>query len=359
MRILAAVSLFSIYFSAFGGTANLDTGFQFSFYNDVYLKSNLGYNSNNITNPFLFNHTTTNAFSINQTLLRVKFVNEKVRGNLGFQAGTYPNKNYVADSNFRLLFEANAGFSLDKKNKLWFDAGIMPSYLGFEEAISANNLTISRSIAAENSPYYMTGLFLNYQFGKHWNAMVNVNNGWQKITMKSYDNFGFGGQITYQKDSLTLNYSNFLSRIGVAPSFIMQPGFSSSDRFFNNFYLKQERKKSSGIIGFDIGSQSSGIFNFSNANVWYAANAVYQYKIHPKFNIAARAEWYKDIEGVIVKESLNSFGGSFNIDFKPNKYALIRLEPRLLFVESSQMHMSELYFASIPSIMFSFVIAIR
>ena len=48
------------------------------------------------------------------------------------------------------------------------EAGVLPSYIGFETATAATNLTVSRSLLAENSPYYMTGIKLNHQFDEKW-----------------------------------------------------------------------------------------------------------------------------------------------------------------------------------------------
>jgi hypothetical protein len=51
---------------------------------------------------------------------------------------------------------------LSKKQNLWLDAGIMPSHIGFESAVSADCWTLTRSLLAENSPYYETGIKLGY-----------------------------------------------------------------------------------------------------------------------------------------------------------------------------------------------------
>jgi hypothetical protein len=49
------------------------------------------------------------------------------------------------------IYEANVGISLNKKNNLWVDAGVMPSHIGFESAISMDNWYLTRSLLAENS----------------------------------------------------------------------------------------------------------------------------------------------------------------------------------------------------------------
>nr|WP_290930803.1 outer membrane beta-barrel protein [Haliscomenobacter sp.] len=58
----------------------------------------------------------------------------------------------------------------------------MPSHIGFESAIGKDCWNLSRSILAENSPYYETGvrLSLNSANGK-WYAAAMLLNGWQRM----------------------------------------------------------------------------------------------------------------------------------------------------------------------------------
>ena len=70
-------------------------------------------------------------------------------------AGTYMNANYAAEPEYlKNIYEANAGIKISKNENLWIDVGILPSHIGFETAIRKDNWTLTRSMVAENSPYY-------------------------------------------------------------------------------------------------------------------------------------------------------------------------------------------------------------
>lgn len=78
------------------------------------------------------------------------------------------------------IYESNIGISLNKKNNLWLDAGIFGSHIGFESAISKDCWTLTRSLFAENSPYYLSGTKLTYNPNEHWEFAVIICNGWQR-----------------------------------------------------------------------------------------------------------------------------------------------------------------------------------
>jgi hypothetical protein len=101
---------------------------------------------------------------------------------------------------------------------MWIDAGVMPSHLGFESAVGTDCWNLTRSILAENSPYYETGIKLSYTNKKEdLYFAFHVLNGWQKIAVTDQDQAPIVGiQLTYKpSSSLTLNYSNFIGRINV------------------------------------------------------------------------------------------------------------------------------------------------
>ena len=77
--------------------------------------------------------------------------------------GNYAQYNLSAETNWaQFIYNANIGIKLSKKNNLWLDAGLMPSHIGAESAISDDCWSLTRSLSAENSPYYETGIKLNY-----------------------------------------------------------------------------------------------------------------------------------------------------------------------------------------------------
>lgn len=107
---------------------------------------------------FLYNHNRHNEINLNLGFVKLGLEHTKYRANLALQSGTYSNDNYAAEPGLlQGLFEANIGVSLNKMNNLWIDVGILPSHIGFESAISFDNWTMTRSLLAENSPYFLSG----------------------------------------------------------------------------------------------------------------------------------------------------------------------------------------------------------
>lgn len=60
-------------------------------------------------------------------------------------------------------------FDFGQPSDNWLDAGIYPSHIGLESAVGKDNRTLTRSLAAENSPYYESGARITY---------VTPNNAW-------------------------------------------------------------------------------------------------------------------------------------------------------------------------------------
>ncbi len=147
-------------------------------------------------------------------------------------AGTYAQNNLAGEQELlRHVFEANAGVALDVQGPLWLDAGIFPSHIGFESAVSADNPTLTRSILAENFPYYLAGAKLSCGPSEKWELTALVLNGWQRIQRvpgSSLPSLGsLGTQVTYSPSpATTLNWSTFIGADDPDPTRRM--------RYFNN-----------------------------------------------------------------------------------------------------------------------------
>ncbi len=73
------------------------------------------------------------------------------------------NANYAAEpgilGNF---YEGNVGIKLSENNNLWLDVGVFPSHIGFESAVGKDNWALTRSLNAENTPYFESGAKVSY-----------------------------------------------------------------------------------------------------------------------------------------------------------------------------------------------------
>lgn len=218
---------------------------------------------------------------------------------------------------------------LSKKKNLWFDAGIFGSHIGFESAHSPSCWSLTRSIMAENSPYFEAGAKLTYTSdnGK-WLLRGMALNGWQRITRVNGNSLmSWGTQIQYKpSDKILLNYSTFIGTD--------KPDNARLSRLFHNFYGVFNITNKLGLTtGFDIGTEEKSPGS-DDKNTWYTPIVILKYNIGDNWTIAARGEYYSDEKGVIILTATpNGFkttGLSLNVDYAPAKNLLVRVEVRNL-----------------------------
>lgn len=279
--------------------------------------------------PFLFNHNRHNEFNLNLGLVKFGVENPKYRANLALQTGVYVNDNLSAEPGLlKNIFEGNIGISLNKQNNLWLDAGILPSHIGFESALSTENRTLTRSLSAENSPYFLTGAKLTYSPSDKWELVGLVVNGWQRIQRLEGNSLpSYGTQVNFSpNDNLTLNWSTLIGTD--------DPDTTRRMRYFNNFYgLFQFTDKLGLIAGFDIGAQQADKGS-PEYNIWLTPVLIAHLTLDENWKTAIRAEYYQDETGIIIPTgTVNGFqtlGLSLNLDYSPTPNLVCRVEGRWL-----------------------------
>ena len=278
---------------------------------------------------FLYNFNRAGKPAVNFAFAKLSITHAKIRANLALATGTYVRANYAGEPDWaKPLLEANAGLKLSKKKDLWIDAGIFPSHIGFESATGKENWTLSRSMVAENSPYFETGIRLSYRSpNAKWYMASLLLNGWQRITQQKGSSLINGGiQVTYTpSEKLTLNYSNF---VGMPEKDTM-----NIRRIYHNLYAIGQLNKILGIIfGFDLGTDRYAYNN--TAKTWFTPVIITRIKLDQQWAIAFRTEYYADKSGALIvtntPNGFSSFGASANVDFAWKKFALFRAEYRLL-----------------------------
>ncbi|MDQ6479404.1 porin [Dyadobacter sp. LHD-138] len=277
---------------------------------------------------FLYNFNKHNEVNLNLGLFKVNYNTENVRANLAVMAGTYAQYNLAAEQGLlKNIYEANVGVKISKNNNLWIDAGVMPSHIGFEGAIGKDNWTLTRSLLAENSPYYEAGVKIGYTTkNEKIYAAVMYLNGWQRIQkVPGNQTPAFGTQLTIKPSAkVTLNWSTYLGN--------EQPDSTRQWRYFNNVYGVFQFTDRFGLTaGFDIGTQQKSKGS-SRYNTWYTPILITRYSPNDKIRLAARGEYYADKNGVIIStgtpNGFKTFGYSANFDYLPAQNVMFRLEAR-------------------------------
>lgn len=298
----------------------------FSGYAEAYYSYDMNQPSNHTKPNFLYNFNRHNELNLNLALLKANYTSDRVRGNIGLMTGTYAQYNMAAEpSIFQYVYEANVGVRVGKN--VWIDAGIMPAHIGFESAIGKDCYTLTRSMLAENSPYFETGAKVTWTPNEKWSFAAMYLNGWQRIKrVDGNQTPNFGTQITFKpSDKVLLNWSTY-----VGNDF---PDSTRRMRYFNNLYgTFGITDKFSLIAGIDYGLQQKEKSSSELSN-WYTPIVIARYAFTDKLAAAGRVEYFNDADGVVIAtETAHGFqttGYSLNLDFTPVSHVMFRIEGRM------------------------------
>lgn len=315
-------------FAQADSTAKKKPAVQFSGYLEAYYTYDFNNPAHHRRPDFVYSHNRHNEVNLNLGFVKAAYQTQKIRANLALMAGTYSNANLASEPGvLKNIFEANIGVKIAKNKNLWIDAGIFSSHIGFESAVSKDCWNLTRSILADNSPYYESGAKISYtNKSEKWFLSALILNGWQRIQRVDGNNTpAFGHQITYTPNAkISLNSSSFIGSNN--PDSIRQM------RYFHNFYGKFQFNKQWGLtLGFDIGAQQKS--KGSRAyNVWYSPVVIARYSPSQKISIAARGEYYSDAAGVVIfsgtPNGFQTFGYSVNLDYAISEDLVWRIEGR-------------------------------
>ena len=274
-----------------------------------------------------------NEFNVNLAFIEAKADAPRVHGRLALQAGTSVQSNYLGEptngllsgpSLSRLLQEAFAGIKLAEN--LWVDGGIFFSHMGLEGWISRDNLTYTRSLVADYSPYYSTGVRAIWQATPRLTAHFHVVNGWQNIS-ENNSGKGAGLRLDYApSSSTTLSYYNF---------FTDEAG--NRLRTFNGAGAKIVAGRATLLGEFDFGTQGKSTADDETAS-WYGLAAIARVQVTPSVAVSSRFERYDDEDQVIISTgtqgdsapngAFRANGGSIGLDVTPQPRLLWRTELR-------------------------------
>jgi len=268
-------------------------------------------------------------FNVNLAFVEAKLEAPRVRGRFAAQYGTSVQSNYSAEptrgtisgpSVSQFVQEAVAGYQLTPS--LWIDGGIFFSNMGMEGWISRDNPTYTRSLVADYSPYYSTGVKATWQATPTLSVRIDLVNGWQNISETNTDK-GVGVRVDYvPRAGSTISYYNFFgNEVG-----------SGRLRTFNGVGANLALGERVRVLGeLDVGTQE-GADGDDDAS-WYGLTAILRGQITPKVALSGRFERFDDEDGVLIAtgDQLPAFranGGSIGLDVQPALRLLWRTELR-------------------------------
>lgn len=270
-----------------------------------------------------------NEFNINLAYLDAALTGARVRGRVAVQFGTAVQANYAAEPRVgnssgpdvsRYIQEATAGYKLS--HSVWVDGGVFFSPFGSENWISRDNWTYTRSLIADNSPYYEAGIKATWTIDAKWTAQLHLINGWQNIS-ETNSSKAVGARVDFTpRDGLSFAYDAFVGN--------EQPdSLPSRLRTFNEIIATTNVTTRLQLRGtFDFGTQRHA--DGDGTGTWNGYAILGRYRLTARVAVAGRFEGYADPDQVIVVTGepfgLRATGASLGVDVAPMPKLLWRSE---------------------------------
>lgn len=239
--------------------------------------------------------------------------------------GSYCRENLASEpAPLRHLNEAFVQWRSDKEGTLRVQAGVFPSHIGAETARGLDGYTLTRSLQADNSPYYESGLRVDYRpQGKHWALALLVLNGWQRIRVSaSFRAPAAGHSFQYERGRWRVQSNSF-----AGPADPAQPQVW---RLFHNLIVEWQAHSLWKFLLVADGGLSTG----PNRAWWISPALMARSQVTENLHCALRAELFMDPLGAMLRTPselpCNVKGLSLNADWQVRPHILLRAEGRWL-----------------------------
>ena len=281
------------------------------------------------TRPYVVNYSRDNEVNLDLAYVSLKYNTDRLRAVFTPGFGTYMNANYAAErQTLQNIIEAYVGIRLFKNKGIWLDAGVFTSPYTYESVYSFDQLTYTRSLGAENTPYYLTGAKLTIPIGSKWTAYCYLLNGWQVI-QSQHDPLDYGTQLEYKPtDSWDINWNTYIGE----ESSMTNPGYRT--RYFSDLYATYTLSDKWSLSGDAyIGAQRRLEQDTMRTRPWWNANVSARYTFMKGNSISARVEYFDDRYEVLNKPVTTAPGfkaGGFSLGYNLNitDDAMLRFESR-------------------------------
>ena len=310
------------------GESKKDNRIEFYAYGDLYLGIATGLPEKK--SNFLYNHKINQQLRSNLLLIHGSYESKRFHTTVGLMTGDYVRYNLKEEPFWaKPLYEAYLGFLPFKKSKLWLDAGVFTSYIGFETPITTDNALLSRSIVADNSPYYFSGIRGNFRSkDDSFEGAVYLLNGWQRIAWQqenSRPSLGVSLKRNFSKES-SLSYGLFYGTT--------YPDTVRINRLYQQLCGTLSKGKWTHWGSVDLGIEKGYL--------WGAIQWTSQWHFHESWFLSQRLETFLDPHNRSIRIGASQgsqLGGlALCLEYKINEAFTVRIEPKALFATEAILH---------------------
>ncbi len=286
---------------------------------DTYYSHNFD-SQKSASKQFFTQSLKDDKYNLNLAYFGVAAENENFHGKLSLQYGNSVDANYSAETydSLKYLQEAFIGYNLNEKLRI--DVGIYFSHIGLESFISKNNSAYTRSLVSEFSPYYQSGVRIEYQLSESILTQLHLLNGWQNVSTDKLQP-AIGTQVVFGKSNHTqVSYNTFFGN--------ENDGFRTLQDIVVTVPLHESLDISGAI---DWGFEDSDI---NESGDWYGFLFLADFWVLENLSFITRFEGYSDTDSIIVISEngqafkTNSYSVGFN--YEPQENILIRTEYKSL-----------------------------
>ncbi len=296
----------------------------FSGYSEIYFTSDFS-NESNARDAWFYNHNLNNTIAPNVAILESEYKSKGVRARLDLMFGSYAGAIMTHEPNWSLPL-AQAYVGTDYK-RFSFDAGIFESGIGMEVIKGAENPTLTRSLVAENTPYFLTG------FRTRWEDRTGVIrvegaivNGWETVTrhaQNSHPGAMFRFRLGSNKVQLRYHFLYTNDRGGYT---------ETTNGMINGFTFKHALNSWQWFLGYDNVQWSGDAVHMPHLIIRKEFSETWAAAVRGEYVFDQSTNFMSPVEETLLvsERELNVWGTSINVDYMPKKSLTLRAEVRYL-----------------------------
>jgi hypothetical protein len=252
--------------------------------------------------PFMVSHAKLGAYDINLLEIELAYSKNQLKFQFSPAIGSYMQNNYAAEIPYRrLMYESYLQY---ERGKSALAFGTFSSPYTQETPRAVDQLSPSRSLAAEYVPYYVSGLRWSQQWTTKFRSQLFLTNGWQRLAFSGVRP-SLGLLLQWEFKKWKWNWSHFYGDVSAMGKLSPEAGLNRW-RFFQEFNGSFQYNAWTFQSCAYAGAQKRN--GDAQLKWWGQANLQASYALNPKLSTFSRAEVFYDPEQVVFNHDAGAFG---------------------------------------------------